>query len=86
IKWCKARAQAMCWAEEVELLKEEMQRILQFFEWDAQCWDEQGLEDALQNVDDDDKREGLIAYVKRQASLHQRVTESFRTRWTDTLA
>jgi hypothetical protein len=31
IEWYKARAQAMHWAEEVELLKEEMQRILQFF-------------------------------------------------------
>ncbi|KAG0699707.1 hypothetical protein DFH29DRAFT_877092 [Suillus ampliporus] len=69
----EARAQAMCWAEEVELLKEEMRRILQFFEWDAQCWDERGLEDALQNADDDDKHEGLITYAKRQASLHQRV-------------
>ncbi|KAG2742314.1 hypothetical protein P692DRAFT_20811856 [Suillus brevipes Sb2] len=37
IEWCKARARAMRWAEEVELLKEEMRRILQFFEWRAHC-------------------------------------------------
>ncbi|KAG1785020.1 uncharacterized protein HD556DRAFT_1435293 [Suillus plorans] len=80
------RARAMRWAEEVELLKEEMRRILQFFEWDAQCWDERGLEDALHDMDDDDEREGLIAYAKRQASLCRRLAESFRTSWTDTLA
>lgn len=76
----------MRWAEEVELLKEEMRRILQFFECDAQCWDERGLEDALHNVDGDDEREGLIAYAKHQASLCRRLAESFRTSWTDTLA
>ncbi|KAG1765487.1 hypothetical protein EV702DRAFT_67561 [Suillus placidus] len=86
IEWCKARARAMRWAEEVELLKEEMRRILQFFEWRAQCWDERGLEDALHDVVDDDEREGLLAYAKRQASLCRRLAESFRTSWTDTLA
>jgi len=76
----------MHWAEEVELLKEEMQRILQFFKWDVQCWDKQGLEDALHDVDDDDEHKELIAYAKHQASLCRRLAESFRTSWTDTLA
>ncbi|KAG2128024.1 uncharacterized protein EDB93DRAFT_1243611 [Suillus bovinus] len=66
IEWCKARAWAMYWAEEVELLKEEMQRIQQFFEWDVQRWDEWGLGNALQ---DTDQREGHMAYAKRQAIL-----------------
>ncbi|KAG1747926.1 uncharacterized protein EDB91DRAFT_1235827 [Suillus paluster] len=82
----EGEAQAMRWAEEVELLKEEMRRILQFFEWRAQCWDERGLEDALHDVVDDDEHEGLLAYVKCQASLCRRLAESFRTSWTDTLA
>ncbi|KAG1733186.1 uncharacterized protein EDB91DRAFT_1330100 [Suillus paluster] len=75
IEWCKARARAMRWAGEVELLKEEMRRILQFFEWDAQCWDERGLGNALQ-LDDADQHEGQMAYAKRQASFT----------WADTLA
>jgi hypothetical protein len=46
--------------------------------------DERELEDALHDVDDDDdEREGLIAYAK--ASLCRRLAESFRTSWTDTL-
>ncbi|KIK34019.1 hypothetical protein CY34DRAFT_18005 [Suillus luteus UH-Slu-Lm8-n1] len=41
VEWCKSRARAMCWEEEVELLQEEMQRVLQFFDWQANWWDEQ---------------------------------------------
>ncbi|KAG1844078.1 hypothetical protein DFJ58DRAFT_717693 [Suillus subalutaceus] len=70
IEWCKARARVMRWAEEVELLKEEMRRILQFLEWDAQRWDEQGLENMLEDA----------------ASLCQMLAESFKTSWTNTLA
>ncbi|KAG1722176.1 uncharacterized protein EDB91DRAFT_1240244 [Suillus paluster] len=85
IEWCKARAWEMHWAEEVELLKEEMRRILQFLEWDAQRWDEQGLENTLEDAGEDE-REGRMAYAKRQASLRRMLAESFKTSWTDTLA
>ncbi|KAG2105070.1 uncharacterized protein F5147DRAFT_746489 [Suillus discolor] len=33
IEWCKSRARALQWLEEVELLREEMCRVLQFFAW-----------------------------------------------------
>ncbi|KAG1836417.1 hypothetical protein F4604DRAFT_1886055 [Suillus subluteus] len=85
IEWCKARARAMRWAEEVELLKEEMRRILQFLEWDAQRWDERGLENMLEDAGEDE-REGRMAYANRQASLRRMLAESFKTSWTDTLA
>ncbi|KAG1794813.1 uncharacterized protein HD556DRAFT_1474044, partial [Suillus plorans] len=85
IEWCKARARAMRWTEEVELLKEEMRRILQFLEWDAQRWDERGLENTLEDAGEDE-REGRMAYAKRQASLRRMLAESFKTSWTDTLA
>ncbi|KIK33973.1 hypothetical protein CY34DRAFT_98753 [Suillus luteus UH-Slu-Lm8-n1] len=42
IEWCKSRARALRWSEEVELLKEEMRRVLQFFAWQAAWWEEQG--------------------------------------------
>ncbi|KAG1726729.1 uncharacterized protein EDB91DRAFT_1061499 [Suillus paluster] len=85
IEWCKARAQAMRWAEDVELLKEEMRRVLQFFEWDAQRWDERSLGNALQDTDTD-KRKGQTVYAKRQAVLRRILVESFKTSWADTLA
>ncbi|KAG1864826.1 hypothetical protein F4604DRAFT_1683248 [Suillus subluteus] len=84
-EWCKARARAMRWAEEVELLKEEMRRILQFLEWDVQRWDKRGLENTLEDAGEDE-REGRMAYANRQASLRRMLAESFKTSWTDTLA
>lgn len=29
----------MCWKEEIELLEEEMHRVLQFLQWHALWWD-----------------------------------------------
>ncbi|KAG1866963.1 hypothetical protein C8R48DRAFT_599724 [Suillus tomentosus] len=35
IEWCKSRAHASRWAEEVELLQEEMRRVAEFLSWHA---------------------------------------------------
>ncbi|KAG2109753.1 hypothetical protein DEU56DRAFT_920292 [Suillus clintonianus] len=40
IEWCKARAHRDRWVEEMQLLLEEMQRILLFLDWQARQWDE----------------------------------------------
>ncbi|KAG1807133.1 uncharacterized protein BJ212DRAFT_1449387 [Suillus subaureus] len=39
IEWCKARACANRWAEEVVLLQEEMRRVVAYFDWHAMWWD-----------------------------------------------
>ncbi|KAG1814844.1 hypothetical protein EV424DRAFT_1473281 [Suillus variegatus] len=41
VEWCKARARAHRWEEEVQLLCEEMRHVLSFFEWQARwsLWD-----------------------------------------------
>lgn len=71
------------WEEEVELLTEEMRRILQFFEWEAHRWNELGKECAIEPADS--LREGLIAYAARQASLRRALSRSFSASWADTL-
>ncbi|EIW79765.1 hypothetical protein CONPUDRAFT_34829, partial [Coniophora puteana RWD-64-598 SS2] len=38
-EWCKARARALRWTEEVHLLKEEMRRTLQYMLWHARWWE-----------------------------------------------
>jgi hypothetical protein len=38
IEWAKACVKAMCYAEETDLLEEEMHRMLQFFQWRADWW------------------------------------------------
>ncbi|KAG2129417.1 uncharacterized protein EDB93DRAFT_1095474, partial [Suillus bovinus] len=74
---------AMRWGEEVELLQEEMRRILAFLRWEAGCW-ERRREDAVPaNAEHED---GCVAYAKRQADLRRNLASSFEARWAETLA
>ncbi|KAG1778278.1 hypothetical protein EV702DRAFT_1026696 [Suillus placidus] len=81
IEWCKARARANRWTEEVQLLLEEMQRVREFLSWHATWWDEQagrrtGLPDA--------ESEGIKGYAKRQASLRRNLQITFNDMWVTT--
>ncbi|KAJ7022257.1 hypothetical protein C8F04DRAFT_1272805 [Mycena alexandri] len=58
IEWAKARARAMRWTEEVDLLEEEMRRIQQFLTWRAGWWLERA--DGHQR-EDGPQREGDFA-------------------------
>ncbi|KAF8127927.1 hypothetical protein EV363DRAFT_1077516, partial [Boletus edulis] len=40
IEWCKARARAARWSEDIDLLMDEMERTLAFFQWDTARWEE----------------------------------------------
>ncbi|KAH7919292.1 hypothetical protein BV22DRAFT_1108120 [Leucogyrophana mollusca] len=66
MEWCKTRACAMRWSEEVELLQEEMWRVLAYFEWHAAWWKEKA--DARWVIDSE-LAEGLSVYSLCQASL-----------------
>ncbi|KAG1729494.1 uncharacterized protein EDB91DRAFT_1239214 [Suillus paluster] len=79
VEWCKARAHTMCWAKEVELLHEEMCRVLQFFRWQATWWDEQGY----QCVEEDTGcLEGIRAYAAKQAKIHRAFIDHFQILWS----
>lgn len=61
LEWCKSRACALQWTEEVQLLKEEMWHVLAFLRWQAEWWEG--------NVCDDESvpsvlAEGLTAYAR----------------------
>ena len=66
IEWCKSRARAMRFSEEVQLLLEEMCRVRQFLEWQESWWrakaEQKNARSIIQN-------EGLRAYALRQATL-----------------
>ncbi|KAG2358776.1 hypothetical protein BDR07DRAFT_1488989 [Suillus spraguei] len=78
IEWCKSRARAMRWVEEVQLLQEEMRRVAAYLLWHATWWDAQadrraGL--ALAEV------EGIRGYAKRQAAVRRDLHDTFLTKW-----
>lgn len=71
VEWARAKARKTRWEEEVNLLREEMRRVLRYLEWEGTTWDEravvvtEGAEEATQA--------GRRAYAKKQADLHQRL-------------
>lgn len=83
IEWCKARARALRWSEEVDLLMEEMRRTLEFFQWDALRWAERmSFQVASADVA---SLEGHRAYAHRQATLRKSLVASCRCSWTATM-
>ncbi|KAJ7899122.1 hypothetical protein B0H14DRAFT_3124170 [Mycena olivaceomarginata] len=78
IEWSKTRARAMRWAEEVDLLEEEMRRILQFLRWRTGWWTakvgQRGLPEGPQC-------EGETAYALRQAEIQSKLADQFTEEW-----
>jgi hypothetical protein len=73
----------MCYAEEVDLLEEEMRRVLQFMNWRANWWMSlMGLRTGMQ---DEALREGHEAYAVRQASYMRGKRDCFAAQWKDTM-
>ncbi|KAF7307360.1 CxC2 domain-containing protein [Mycena indigotica] len=65
VEWSKARARRARWNEEVELIREEMKRVLR----------------SLRFAQRTKVANGLVAYALRQVELHKRIAEGFYTEW-----
>ncbi|KAG0692187.1 hypothetical protein DFH29DRAFT_985899 [Suillus ampliporus] len=70
VEWCKARARAHRWEEEVQLLQEEMRHIIAFLDWQAGWWDLQGPRHAFNSLQ---AEEGALAYAQCQANLRRQM-------------
>ncbi|KAJ7774223.1 hypothetical protein DFH07DRAFT_952479 [Mycena maculata] len=70
VEWSKAKARKQRWEEEVELLREEMKRALQ---WETRTLRTEGVTPEL--------RAGLEAYAARQAAIHREIARSFKQAW-----
>jgi hypothetical protein len=75
----------MRWSEEVELLQEEMRRVLMFCTWRESWWLERSRQSSaswptpmLQG-----HQEGLTTYGLYQASIQRRLRDGFERRWHD---
>ncbi len=69
----------MRWAEEVELIQEEMRRVLAFLKWQAEWWRAQGGD--LMHVNDVTIRDGMKAYRERQARIREDLYDRFEFMW-----
>ncbi|KAG2357826.1 hypothetical protein BDR07DRAFT_1379859 [Suillus spraguei] len=94
VEWCKSHARALRWAEEVDLLQEEMCRVLQFFNWQANWWEGQGVLQVYESAPCNGEElgtaacceaaardEGLRAYASQQANIRHCLAARFRSIW-----
>ncbi len=77
-EWVKSKARADRWNEEVQLVKEEMRRVLAFLEWKAFWWAEEGGRVLEVRPDIAD---GICAYAAKQASIYHALARSFKMSW-----
>ncbi|CAK5264037.1 unnamed protein product [Mycena citricolor] len=80
VEWAKARARAGRWREEVDLLEEEMRRVLAFEEWRAAWWRERRLGREAEELGPA-MDEALHAYAEKQARFHDRRAGKLRHMW-----
>jgi hypothetical protein len=82
VEWCKSRARAMRFTEEVELLQEEMERVLRYLEWQEGWWHTKGLCMGWESLTKE-SAEGLHGYAERQAALRRSLQAHFTALWKD---
>lgn len=80
IEWCKARARAMRWSEEVLLLVEEMRRIIAYHTWHADWWEQQAV--ACTDLSPEEA-EGAIAYAFRQSHIRLAIRDYCLKSWAN---
>lgn len=80
-EWARSRARAARWAEEYELVQEEMRRVIEYLTWDAEQWEGRCTLRKDDSSAMDILSEGLNAYANKQASIRRRLQRQFTTRW-----
>jgi hypothetical protein len=69
VEWARAKSRKTRWDEEVNVLREEMRRILRYLSWETEVWE------ARAELTRDDQpvevQAGLKAYAHKQGDLHR---------------
>ncbi|KAJ7853711.1 hypothetical protein B0H14DRAFT_2354164 [Mycena olivaceomarginata] len=78
IEWAKTRARANRWAEEVDLLEEEMCHVDVFLQWRSGWWKERV---GLRGLPNGPQCEGETAYAIRQSAVQATLAAEFATEW-----
>lgn len=69
----------MRFTEEVQLIQEEMNRVLQYFTWQVNFWVAKAIPRSIETTED--HQEGLSAYALRQAEIRRRLHDHFSDLW-----
>lgn len=78
VEWCKARARAQRYREELELVDEEMGRAIAFTKWRADWWLKQiGLRQSVTA----ELRDGLQAYAREQSAIEKERAQVWEEEW-----
>lgn len=81
--YSRAHARWQCWCEEVDLLLEEMRRVLKYFLWKAEKWRSRTT---ARSDAPADLRSGLVAHAFRQAEVYGGLAKRFAAKWIPRVA
>ena len=82
VQWTTSQARVERWSEEVELLQEEMRRVVAFLEWRSDNW--LAKRDARSATASPSIQSALQAYARKQAAIHHDLAVSFAKLWYPT--
>jgi hypothetical protein len=83
VQWATSYARMERWTEEVELLQEEMRRVVMFLEWKSENWS--AKQDVRLTTASSSVQSGLRAYAQKQAAIRHDLAVSFSRLWRPTL-
>lgn len=83
VEWTTSFARLERWSEEVELLQEEMRRVVMFLEWKSKDW--LAKVEARKGTLTPGVQSGLRAYAEKQAAVYHDLAMSFARLWHPTL-
>ncbi|OJT10121.1 hypothetical protein TRAPUB_13392 [Trametes pubescens] len=78
-EWAQTRARAERWQEEVELLQEEMRRVIHFLQWRSRWWCERKALRA--DIISSDLADGIGVYALRQSTMCRELAKRFAHSW-----
>ncbi|KAF9007366.1 hypothetical protein BDQ17DRAFT_1323975 [Cyathus striatus] len=81
VEWAKSHARRDRQTEELLILKEEMQRVIQYFEWKTEWWKSLADVRTYESSTGIDIKQGVKAYVLKQASICQKLAQSCADWW-----
>jgi hypothetical protein len=76
-EWAMSKARAERWSEEVDLVVEEMRRVLTFLMHRSKWW----LEQASARSTEAELADGIAAYAAKQSHIMKRMALRFGVKW-----